>query len=226
MDRLRARRLLWAWLACTLVLTLHPFWPILPAPKAMHVGRFWTGGFALADRLINLLLYLPLGVLARPAGLRGAPFLALLLSLCVEGAQAWLPVRSPAPYDVAMNVAGAALGWLAGPRLLALGVRVYGRSMRVALFVAACVWLAWLAGSAGWLVRFTFLFAFGAAALAGLTAGGFTRPGTSLLLAAAAGLTLTAALAWPLAPPPTAACLLGASLGAWSWDLRVGYGAG
>ncbi len=224
MDCIRARRLLWAWLACTLVLTLHPFWPILPAPKAMHVGRFWTGGFALTDRLINLLLYLPLGVLARPAGLRGASVFALLLSVCVEGAQAWLPVRSPAPYDVAMNVVGAGLGWLTGPRLLALGLRVYVRPVRVALFVAACVWLAWLAGSAGWLARFTFLFAFGAAALAAFTAGGFATPGTSLLLACAAGLLLTAALAWPLAPPPAAACLLGASLGAWSWDLR--YGAG
>lgn len=81
------------------------------------------------DVVVNLLLYMPLGLLLTVRGGRvGKAVLAgLLLSLCVETAQLWLPARTTAIADLTTNtlgtLAGALLGRLAG-RLLAARARM------------------------------------------------------------------------------------------------------
>lgn len=74
---------------------------------------------SLPDLLINVLAYLPLGVLLR-TGLRGTGIAGLLLStlvggalsLCVEATQTHLPQRVPAISDVVMNTLGTFAGAL------------------------------------------------------------------------------------------------------------------
>lgn len=79
-------------------------------------GCVLCGGRGLADALLNVLLFLPLG--ASLARLRisariGLP-LAAALSAGVEVAQLAVPGRDPSPPDLLFNVAGAVLGWLMG----------------------------------------------------------------------------------------------------------------
>lgn len=120
--------------ALVLYASLYPFdgwrWPpgqhwhvLLALPTAVHQSAF--------DVVSNLLGYLPLGGLLTVAALRsgqaprramfGALLLASALSYACELLQHFVPARVPAREDLAMNVAGAALGLL-----LALAVHAAG----------------------------------------------------------------------------------------------------
>lgn len=77
----------------------------------------------LEDALVNLLIYLPVGILV---SLRRGRVLtmALALSMLAEMVQGLLPARSPSWIDVGLNVSGAALGYLVGPWVGGVTVRI------------------------------------------------------------------------------------------------------
>jgi VanZ family protein len=112
----------------TVYASLHPFegwrghglsaFAYLQQPWPRHVFRF--------DMAVNVLGYVPYGLLCVVAfypRVRGAAaFLVAVcsgaaLSLLLEAAQSYLPVRIPSNLDALTNIAGAALGALAGLRL-------------------------------------------------------------------------------------------------------------
>lgn len=119
--------------------SLHPFsgWRACALTPFAFLESGWPRYWTIFDIAANLLAYLPLGLLltlslrsvhgkhlaALPAGLCAISF-SLLLSFCVESAQAWLPSRVPSSLDLLCNSAGAGLGALlaatCGTRLLAL----------------------------------------------------------------------------------------------------------
>ncbi len=72
------------------------------------------GGRGLADALLNLMLFLPLGSALAFYGLSGyRPYLfAALLSSCIESAQIFLPGRDPSLGDVLFNTLGAGIGFV------------------------------------------------------------------------------------------------------------------
>jgi VanZ family protein len=132
-------------------------------------------GDAVRDVVVNILLFLPLGV-AVPAtaaerGRRGRGAVAATLavaaglSLGVEGLQTLLPSRQPSGRDVAANIGGAALGHLlflgCGAHLAALGRAVEALWRRL-----------WLIDRPGWLLSALLLLAL-------LSAGGL-QAGTRL----------------------------------------------
>ena len=99
-----------ALLALVLFLTLTPE----PAgDRASLDGCLWCGDFALADAILNLLLFVPLGFLLA-LGRRIQPLAIWLglttLSIGLELTQLFLPGRFPTVSDVAMNSLGAAIG--------------------------------------------------------------------------------------------------------------------
>ena len=102
-----------------LVITLTPAGngPPLPFSFELGVGRRW-----LADAILNLCLFIPLGFALgwnsrSPAK---AVCLGLLLSITVEMAQMWIPGRDPSLTDIIFNTAGTAVG-----ALIALRPRVW-----------------------------------------------------------------------------------------------------
>jgi VanZ family protein len=73
----------------------------------------WQNYFYLTDFLVNIALYLPVGLFARFA--LGGPFWAPLLACCslstaVEVLQSMMPVRVSSVFDVISNTTGAAAG--------------------------------------------------------------------------------------------------------------------
>jgi glycopeptide antibiotics resistance protein len=64
------------------------------------------------DAVLNLLFFVPFGVLAKAQGWRGASTVALAASvaLATETAQLFAPDRFPSALDIVMNVAGAFAG--------------------------------------------------------------------------------------------------------------------
>jgi len=109
------RGLLAAWLAATLLVTLAPFWPLRPVPRAFATAsRLGSLDFAL-----NIVLFLPLGALLRLLGRRTSTATAVgaLLSLGIESAQMYIPSRHPSQLDVLANTLGALLGALLAARI-------------------------------------------------------------------------------------------------------------
>jgi hypothetical protein len=109
------------------------------------------GERGIADVLVNLLLFLPLGAALAAAGLRTSRcvFAGALLSAAVEFAQLFIPGRDPSLGDVVFNTAGSGLGavlvatapyWLLPPRPQAV------RLSRAAALAAAavCYGTGWL----------------------------------------------------------------------------------
>lgn len=95
--------------------TLYPFieWRI-PKDFPWLFAAAMRRDLSTPDILANILLYMPLGFLLGLGRRRGAmlltPLAALLLSLCLETAQAFLPGRVASLLDIATNVFGAGLG--------------------------------------------------------------------------------------------------------------------
>ena len=92
--------------------------------------RYWTG----FDIVTNVIGYAPLGFLlclaqmrsidhgdARHASLRAA-LIVLLMSLCMETAQSYLPTRVPSNLDLVLNVMGGMAGALVAASLEKLGL--------------------------------------------------------------------------------------------------------
>ncbi|MBU3724784.1 MAG: hypothetical protein FGM18_04625 [Burkholderiaceae bacterium] len=108
------------------LITLSPLtdWRFIPEPPWEFLSqpwpRYWTG----FDVLVNVLAYIPLGLLAGRAisyQLRGSVWgplqsfviaiaLGLLLSVILEGLQTYLPTRRPSVLDVMANTGGTLLG--------------------------------------------------------------------------------------------------------------------
>ncbi len=124
-----ARRLLLAVYGLLVVYaTLHPIagWRDPGASPFAFVFAGWPRHRTAFDLWANVAGYVPLGLLAAASlhpRLRGARALAVAvtggaaLSLALEALQSFLPARIPSIADVAANVAGCALGALAGLRL-------------------------------------------------------------------------------------------------------------
>jgi hypothetical protein len=133
-----------ALLILVLFLTLSPQ---PPSEGSISGGCFWCGSFALADAILNLLLFLPIGfLLALRHGASPVRTWAGLtaLAVAIEVAQLFLPGRFATLSDVLMNSAGAAAGiglarlWRRG---LALRGPESGGLTIVAGAAAACVTL-------------------------------------------------------------------------------------
>jgi hypothetical protein len=95
------------------------------------IGPFFilSGVHAGADALLNVIFYLPLGLVLSMYSSRWRRTIALgaLLSLTMESAQIMLPGRFPSPVDIFTNTLGTALGslpLLVGPQLLRCSPRV------------------------------------------------------------------------------------------------------
>ena len=110
-----------ALLALVLFLTLSPE---PPSEGSEAGGCFWCGHFALADAILNLLLFLPIGFLLglRHNGSALRTWAGLTaLAVAIEVTQLFLPGRFATLSDVLMNSAGAAIGiglarqWRRGP---------------------------------------------------------------------------------------------------------------
>ncbi|MFQ5688812.1 MAG: VanZ family protein [Gemmatimonadota bacterium] len=108
------RRVAWftlgVWLAATLVLTLSPDARVVTNSELCLV----CGDRGLADVLLNIVLFLPLGICASALlGSSRLRYLAgLVVSLAIETAQVFIPGRDGSLGDIVFNAAGAALGVL------------------------------------------------------------------------------------------------------------------
>ncbi|MCG3132427.1 MAG: hypothetical protein FLDDKLPJ_03272 [Phycisphaerae bacterium] len=85
--------------------------------------------FDLEDALVNVLIYLPVGILI---SLRRGRVVAVAIALSVlaETVQGLLPARSPSWIDVALNVSGAVLGFRLGPWIAGAAARILGAARK------------------------------------------------------------------------------------------------
>lgn len=97
--------------------TLNPFYFAVPARPRISLR------IELLDIVENLVLFLPIGFLYRltGGGHRGAVILGAALSLGVETAQLFIPVRTAAPIDLLCNTLGA---WAGGRLYDLLAARI------------------------------------------------------------------------------------------------------
>ncbi len=124
---------------------------LLPTSDAKRVAVLCLacGMRGLADAVLNVALFAPLGLALAAGGLRlgQAVPLGALLSLCIEVAQLFIPGRDASVGDVLTNTLGTALGvlaWRAAPRLLSWA---RPRRRALALGVAPLVGLGLTAGA-------------------------------------------------------------------------------
>src|SRR3954466_9887206 len=99
-------------LACALLfIALATLWP-MPGPPHTWGLCLICGGRGVADLLLNIALFMPLGAaLALRGRSRGRiAQLALLLSAAIELSQFYIPGRDPSASDVIANTCGAVLG--------------------------------------------------------------------------------------------------------------------
>ena len=111
-DNIIQRAAATAWIAVLLGLTLMPSASLEPYDRPTLCLLCGTEG--TADAILNVLLFVPLGLLmarAKNAWLRAAA-VGLALSLGVESVQLLVPGRHPALGDIIWNTSGAALGVL------------------------------------------------------------------------------------------------------------------
>jgi len=205
MSRTYARRLLAVWLAFVLALTLYPLGlvDLREAPR----GWYWGWGH-VRDHVLNLLLFVPLGWAARPAGWPWLVWLAFPLSLGIETVQSWLPARHSTYNDLILNTLGAVLGARyrapkPSPRL------------SVALLAAGFAFAAGLARFERAMGKFGWTFTFGTALVGTLVAARFLRSWRAPALAAALSFLVAALQPWPIGWTTSATIIAGALLGAW-----------
>lgn len=100
--------------ACALLLIgLATLWP-MPGASAISGLCLVCGSRGLADLLLNIILFMPLGMTLARRGHspRRITTLALLLSTAIELSQFFIPGRDPSVSDVLANTCGAWLGAL------------------------------------------------------------------------------------------------------------------
>ena len=100
-----------AWAAALAALTLAPL-PALEGVEDVSTYCLVCGGRGASDAILNVVLFLPLGLLARGRSLARMVALGALLSAGIEGVQLLLPGRYPTLGDVVWNASGAGLGQL------------------------------------------------------------------------------------------------------------------
>jgi len=101
-------------LACSLlVIALATLWP-MPGELKIQGLCLICGGRGTADLLLNIMLFMPLGValVLRGSSRVRAALLALALSTTIELLQFYIPGRDPSVSDVLANTCGAVLGAL------------------------------------------------------------------------------------------------------------------
>ncbi|MGD2047759.1 MAG: VanZ family protein [Gemmatimonadota bacterium] len=112
MENLVRRASAGAWIVALLALTMVPSPGLGPYDRL--VLCVLCGSEGSADAILNVVLFVPLGLLV--AGTKRAPWraaaLGLLISLAVESTQLFVPGRQPALGDLIWNTLGAALGVL------------------------------------------------------------------------------------------------------------------
>lgn len=128
----RGMRLAWivalAYTVLIVYASLQPFrdWRFPPAEILRFLSAPWPRYITLEDVLINLAAYAPLGFLlalalrarfAAPAAVLLAAVLAASLSLAMESAQMFLPMRIASNVDLLTNSAGGLFGAMAAPLL-------------------------------------------------------------------------------------------------------------
>lgn len=145
-DRL-ARVLLAAWALLLVAFTIRPDPGTLTTPGLCII----CGERGLADAILNVGLFIPLGLLGRSLGLGIGRLvvIGLCLSGVIETIQFFLPGRDASVGDVAFNGAGGAAGaWLHArlPQLLRPTPRTGARlAVSWAVFALALVWgMAWV----------------------------------------------------------------------------------
>ena len=97
-----------------------------------RIACILCGTRGIADLILNLLLFAPLGAAmkARGTGALRIVLFAALLAASIELAQVVIPGRNPGWRDVATNVIGASLGMMflsAAPAFVAAGQRASWR---------------------------------------------------------------------------------------------------
>ena len=134
------RVLLGAYLCALIYGSLYPWtgWQSLGGSSLSFLTESWPRYWTWFDLIANLLLYLPLGILAqfslRPrrsifVDILSCTLAASLLSMGIEAAQGYMPGRVPSLTDWLANTAGALLGSLLGaglPRFTGLDARQIG----------------------------------------------------------------------------------------------------
>jgi VanZ family protein len=143
--------------------SLYPFgpWRELAASPFAFLFEPWPRHYTAADVAVNIIGYLPLGLLATLSALAWTPsrwaaligtLLGTILSLSMETLQSYLPQRVPSNLDLISNGLGALIGSviaaIGGERYL-LGGRLYRWRQRIFLpgggvdggFVVLVMWL-------------------------------------------------------------------------------------
>ncbi len=133
-------------------------WRALGVNPLAFLGAPWPAYVTGFDLALNVLAYVPLGLLLaltlhpRPRGLPAiivATALAACVSVLIEALQNYLPARIASNLDVLTNVGGAALGALAGTALapaliddrrLQQARRLWLRPQSAALLLLAALW--------------------------------------------------------------------------------------
>jgi hypothetical protein len=132
------------WLPAYLALLLAA--AFTPLSYSSVAGPIWWSPLPW-DVLANVLAYLPLGWALGRRRTGEVLAMGLLLSVGVEVAQRYM-LRTPSPWDVAANLAGAWLGASLFARLGPLdGLTRYTRGVALLALPLALVLLAWLAGA-------------------------------------------------------------------------------
>ncbi|HRO61885.1 MAG TPA: VanZ family protein, partial [Burkholderiaceae bacterium] len=119
---------LFAWIAVIVYVSLHPWsgWRVPGVPLLAFLSEPWPRYWTRLDLMMNLVAYLPLGLLGATWLARRLPTCAAalatmvgagLLSCSLEALQTLLPARVSSLPDLLLNVAGAFIGALLRWRL-------------------------------------------------------------------------------------------------------------
>jgi glycopeptide antibiotics resistance protein len=141
-DRGNALRLLVAFVALILYASFYPF--VANWARLSHAALYWNSSTA-GDRVINVLAYMPLGLLlvASGRGVVSATALGFALSLAVELGQNATRHRNPNGYDLLTNGIGTALGAMLSTR--AIHVRIARLRLVELASPAGLLLLLWMA---------------------------------------------------------------------------------
>ncbi|MBC7779462.1 MAG: VanZ family protein [Proteobacteria bacterium] len=142
----RESRLAWyfagAYLLVIVYASLSPFtgWSSPGAPALAFLDEPWPRRLPRFDLIVNVIAYVPLGLLLTLAAMRWMrPILAVALALVIgtsmsfglETAQMYLPVRVASSIDLMLNSAGTALGALLAARTGRMPLWGHFRDLRV-----------------------------------------------------------------------------------------------